>query len=57
MKNLKIGMRLGIAFAVVLMLLVLLTAIGIVRMQSASAKTGTLVAEHARIERMVAEWQ
>ncbi len=57
MKNLKIGMRLGIAFAVVLMLLVLLTAIGIIRMQSASAKTGTLVAEHARIERMVAEWQ
>ncbi|MRV75602.1 HAMP domain-containing protein [Duganella sp. FT92W] len=57
MKNLKIGMRLGIAFAVVLSLLALLTVIGIVRMQSASEKTNILVADDVRIERMIAEWQ
>jgi methyl-accepting chemotaxis protein len=57
MKNLKIGMRLGIAFAVVLLLLTLLTSIGIIHMQSASVKTNRLVADHVRVERMIAEWQ
>jgi methyl-accepting chemotaxis protein len=57
MKNLRIGTRLGLAFAVVLALLAAMTVVGIVRLQSASAKTGALVAQNVRNERLVAEWQ
>ena len=57
MKNLKIGARLGLAFAVVLVLLAAMTVVGIMRLQSASAKTEALVAENVRNERLVAEWQ
>ena len=57
MKNLKIGVRLGLAFSVVLLLLTALTLVGIARMQSASAMTDALVHERVRIERMVTEWQ
>jgi methyl-accepting chemotaxis protein len=57
MKNLRIGMRLGIAFAVVLLLLAVLTGIGIAKMQSASDRTNALVSDHLRIERMITEWQ
>ncbi|MYN02345.1 HAMP domain-containing protein [Pseudoduganella sp. DS3] len=57
MKNLKIGTRLGLAFAVVLLLLAVMTVVGIMRLQSASTKTEALVAENVRNERLVAEWQ
>ena len=57
MKNLKIGVRLGLAFTVVLLLLTALTLVGIVRMQQASAMTDALLSDHVRVERMVAEWQ
>jgi methyl-accepting chemotaxis protein len=57
MKNLKIGARLGLAFAVVLSLLAAMTVVGIMRLQSASANTEALVAENVRNERLVAEWQ
>jgi methyl-accepting chemotaxis protein len=57
MKNLKIGVRLGLAFTVVLLLLTALTLVGIVRMQQASAMTDALLRDHVRVERMVAEWQ
>ncbi|WP_093556390.1 methyl-accepting chemotaxis protein [Pseudoduganella namucuonensis] len=57
MKNLRIGVRLGLAFAVVLLLLAALSVVGILRMQSASAKTGMLVNDNVRVERLVAEWQ
>ncbi|WP_431478436.1 methyl-accepting chemotaxis protein [Massilia eburnea] len=57
MKNMKIGARLGLAFAVVLLLLAAMTLVGIMRLQSASEKTEALVAENVRNERLVAEWQ
>jgi methyl-accepting chemotaxis protein len=57
MKNLKIGVRLGLAFTVVLLLLTALTIVGILRMQQASAMTDALLRDHVRVERMVAEWQ
>jgi methyl-accepting chemotaxis protein len=57
MKNLKIGVRLGLAFAVVLLLLTALTLVGIERMQRASAMTDALVRDHVRVEWQVAEWQ
>ncbi|WP_426070648.1 methyl-accepting chemotaxis protein [Janthinobacterium sp. DSP2-3-3] len=56
MKNLKIGVRLGGAFAAVLLLLTSLTVVGIVQMQSASKETDTLVNVKVRNERLIAEW-
>ncbi|CDG84025.1 methyl-accepting chemotaxis protein [Janthinobacterium agaricidamnosum] len=56
MKNLKIGVRLGGGFAAVLLLLTTLTAIGIVRMQSASDMTEELVHIKVANERLIAEW-
>ncbi|MGK5034184.1 methyl-accepting chemotaxis protein [Janthinobacterium sp. LB3P118] len=56
MKNLKIGVRLGGAFAAVLLLLTSLTVVGIVQMQSASKETYTLVNVKVRNERLIAEW-
>ncbi|HEV7816580.1 MAG TPA: methyl-accepting chemotaxis protein [Janthinobacterium sp.] len=56
MKNLNIGVRLGIGFAAVLLLLVALTVIGVMRMQTASAMTDTLINVKVKNERMIAEW-
>ncbi|MGK5019379.1 methyl-accepting chemotaxis protein [Janthinobacterium sp. LB2P10] len=56
MKNLKIGVRLGGAFAAVLLLLTSLTVVGIVQLQSASKETDTLVGVDVRNERLIAEW-
>ncbi|MDC8756010.1 methyl-accepting chemotaxis protein [Janthinobacterium fluminis] len=56
MNNLKIGARLGLGFAAVLLLLLALTAISIARMQSASEMTDELVKVKVRDERHVAEW-
>ncbi|MES2260133.1 MAG: methyl-accepting chemotaxis protein [Pseudomonadota bacterium] len=57
MKNLKIGVRLGVAFSVVLLLLIALTLVGVARLQSASAMTDALAKDRLRTERLVAEWQ
>ncbi|WP_228895672.1 methyl-accepting chemotaxis protein [Pseudoduganella aquatica] len=57
MKNLRIGVRLGLAFTVVLLLLTALTLVGIARMQQASAMTESLLQDHLRVERMATEWQ
>ena len=57
MKNMNIGTRLAIGFAVVLSLLVALTAIAVWRMQSASAMTNELVDVKVRNERLISEWQ
>jgi methyl-accepting chemotaxis protein len=57
MKNINIGTRLAIGFAVVLSLLVALTAIAVWRMQTASAMTDELVSVKVRNERLVSEWQ
>ncbi|WUR11715.1 methyl-accepting chemotaxis protein [[Empedobacter] haloabium] len=56
LRNLRIGTRLGFGFAVVLALLALMTLFGVLRMQQASRMTERLVAEHARNERLMAEW-
>ena len=56
MKNLKIGSRLGIGFAVVLLLLAALTAIAVVRMQAAYEITDRLINTSYKNQRLVAEW-
>jgi methyl-accepting chemotaxis protein len=55
-KNLKIGVRLGIGFAIVLSLLLVLTVTALVRMQSAGAQTERLVNTSVKNQRTVAEW-
>jgi len=57
MKNLNIGTRLALGFAVVLALLVAVSAIAVWRLQSASAITSTLINEQVRNERLIDEWQ
>jgi methyl-accepting chemotaxis protein len=56
MKQMSIGSRLALVFALVLGLLVALTAIGVWRMNSASAMTSDLIATKLQNERMVEEW-
>jgi methyl-accepting chemotaxis protein len=56
MKNLNIGTRLALGFALVLLLLVALTSIGVWRMYSASAITDEMIQVKVRNERLVAEW-
>jgi methyl-accepting chemotaxis protein len=56
MKNLNIGSRLALGFAIVLSLLVALSAVAIWRMHSASAMTDYLIGERVRNERMIGEW-
>ena len=57
MKNLNIGARLALGFAIVLSLLVALTVIAVWRMQAASAATDVLISEKVRNERLIEEWQ
>ena len=56
MKNLHIGARLGLGFALVLLFLVAMTVAGVWRMHSASVLTDAMVHERVRNERMLAEW-
>ncbi|MGX4640308.1 methyl-accepting chemotaxis protein [Massilia sp. SYSU DXS3249] len=56
MKNLKIGARLGIGFAIVLALLLAVTVTAIVRMQAAGDMTDRLVNTSIKNQRNVAEW-
>jgi methyl-accepting chemotaxis protein len=56
MKNLNIGTRLALGFAIVLSLLVALCAIAMWRMQSASAMTDHLINDKVRNERLIDEW-
>jgi methyl-accepting chemotaxis protein len=56
MKNLSIGTRLGSVFALILLLLLAVTAIGVWRMSEASALTEHLVKTRLPNERMVDEW-
>ena len=56
MKNLKIGARLGIGFAIVLALLLALTLIALTRMQAAGSMTDRLVHTSIKNQRNVAEW-
>ncbi|MHA4866909.1 methyl-accepting chemotaxis protein [Duganella sp. PWIR1] len=56
MNNLKIGTRLGFGFSLILLLLVAMTAIGILRLSSASNKTDEMINVKIRDQRMIAEW-
>ncbi|HEX5344837.1 MAG TPA: methyl-accepting chemotaxis protein [Duganella sp.] len=56
MNNLKIGTRLGVGFSLILLLLVAMTAIGLLRLSSASARTDEMINVKIRDERMIAEW-
>ena len=56
MKNLPIGVRLGAVFALILLLLLAVTAIGVWRMSGANAMTQYLVQSRLPNERMVDEW-
>ena len=56
MKNLKIGARLGIGFAVVLSLLLVVTLTALARMQSAGDLTYRLVNTSIKNQRNLAEW-
>ena len=56
MKNLKIGARLGIGFAIVLALLLIVTITALARMQSAGDLTHRLVNTSIKNQRNVAEW-
>jgi methyl-accepting chemotaxis protein len=56
MNNLKIGTRLGFGFSLILLLLTAMTAIGILRLSSASALTDEMINVKIRDERLTAEW-
>jgi methyl-accepting chemotaxis protein len=56
MKNLSIGTRLTLGFAIVLVFLVALTGIGVWRMQYASVLTDQMVQQTVRNERLIDEW-
>nr|WP_314546986.1 methyl-accepting chemotaxis protein [uncultured Massilia sp.] len=56
MKNLNIGARLGIGFAIVLSLLLVVMLTSVARMQAAGDKTDRLVHTSIQNQRNVAEW-
>ncbi|NHZ98347.1 hypothetical protein F2P46_21865 [Massilia sp. CCM 8734] len=56
MKNLSIGTRLTLGFALVLLFLVALTGIGVWRMQQASVMTDNMVKDTVRNERLIDGW-
>ena len=57
MKNLKIGARLGLAFAVVLALLLAMAATSLTRMQTAGDLTYRLVNTSTKNQQTVSEWR
>ena len=57
MKNLKIGARLGLGFAIVISLLLAITITALTRMDAAGAKTDRLVNVSTRNQATVAEWR
>lgn len=56
MKNLPIGLRLGLVFSMIVLLLFAVTAIGLWRMNSASDMTAEMLRARLPNERMVDEW-
>jgi methyl-accepting chemotaxis protein len=55
-KNLKIGMRLGISFAVLLTLMTLMTGIGIWRLHTVAATTHDMMQQPLAKERLISDW-
>jgi len=56
MRNLKIGARLAIGFAVVLSLMLLIAGIGIWRLQAVGNATETMTKEALEMERLSSDW-
>ncbi len=56
MKNLKIGVRLGFGFALVLALTALMTAVGVWHLQRVGEETAAMASNTLRKERLAAEW-
>jgi len=56
MKNMRIGSRLGLGFALVLSLLVLMTIIGVWRLQDIGGRTASMIALDLQKERLATEW-
>jgi methyl-accepting chemotaxis protein len=57
MKNLNISVRLSLGFGAVLALLIIVSTVSILRMQSSSRMTDDLVRDQVRNERLIDEWQ
>ncbi|WP_094097023.1 methyl-accepting chemotaxis protein [Acidovorax carolinensis] len=56
MKNLKIGTRLGGGFALVLVLMVMMTTIGLWRLQTVAQATHNMTQQPLAMERMISDW-
>jgi methyl-accepting chemotaxis protein len=56
MKNLRIGTRLAIGFAIVLAFMLLITGIGVWRLQEVGNATESMVKEALEAERLAADW-
>ncbi|WP_454767023.1 methyl-accepting chemotaxis protein [Cupriavidus campinensis] len=56
MKNLGIGVRLGIGFGVVLMLSTLMTVVGVLRLQEVAGRTHDMMQQPLAKERLVSDW-
>lgn len=56
MKNLGIGVRLGIGFGVVLLLSILMTVYGTLRLQDVASRTHEMMQEPLAKERIVSDW-
>ncbi|AVP56623.1 methyl-accepting chemotaxis protein [Pulveribacter suum] len=56
MKNLKIGTRLAGGFALVLLLLTLITAVGVWRLQTVAQATHDMTQQPLAMERMISDW-
>ncbi|WP_313083775.1 methyl-accepting chemotaxis protein [Pulveribacter sp.] len=56
MKNLKIGTRLAGGFALVLLLMTLITAVGVWRLQTVAQATGAMTQQPLAMERMISDW-
>lgn len=57
MKNLNIGARLGLGFAIVIVLLLVMTFISLTRMEEAGGLTNRLVNTSMKNQATVAEWR
>ncbi|MDB5765713.1 MAG: hypothetical protein JWQ61_527 [Collimonas fungivorans] len=55
--NTRIGVRLGVGFTAILLLVVAITGIGIWRLQQTGAAVDTMVSQFLVRERLAAEWQ
>ncbi|KQP44553.1 methyl-accepting chemotaxis protein [Pseudorhodoferax sp. Leaf274] len=56
MKNLRIGTRLGGGFALILLVMALITAVGLWRLQTVASATSDMTQQPLAMERMISDW-